>query len=115
VVVALAADVRTVDEHLAAVNLQQDTVTPPTSNDTIQVAFDPLEPVQIVSNNMEVYSRIYQSCVGGDQNARWTDRSNAKSAPNGHCYMVFLSERTWFQARRLCEEPPIPNHVMLSA
>eukprot|EP00299_Pterocystis_sp_00344_P007364 c2356_g1_i1.p1 GENE.c2356_g1_i1~~c2356_g1_i1.p1 ORF type:complete len:208 (+),score=34.97 c2356_g1_i1:38-661(+) len=73
------------------------------ANQTIQVAFDPLEPTQIVSQNLEVTSRIYRSCLGGDQNARWNDRSSSKSEPNGHCYMVFFAERTWFQARRACE------------
>jgi len=73
-------------------------------NDTVAVAFDPLSPAQIVSLNMEVSGRIYQSCNSmSDSSARWTERMNARSEPNYHCYMVFLSERTWFQAKRSCE------------
>lgn len=72
-------------------------------NDTVEVAFDPLEPAQIISGNMEVTSRVYQSCIGGDYSARWSERQSAKSSPNSHCYMAFMAERTWFQARRTCE------------
>merc|ERR1712226_1062247 len=61
-------------------------------NDTVAVAFDPLSPAEIVSLNMEVSGRIYQSCNSmSDTSARWTERMNARSEPNYHCYMVFLS------------------------
>jgi len=72
-------------------------------NDTVQVAFDPLEPAQIISKNLEVTGSIYQSCRGGDQSARWMQKTSPKSAPNRHCYMAFLAERTYFQAKRTCE------------
>jgi len=77
------------------------------ANDTVTVAFDPLQPAEIVSLNMEVSGRIYQSCnTMSDSSARWTSMGTGgslRSEPNNHCYMVFLSERTWFQAKRACE------------
>jgi len=75
-------------------------------NDTVTVAFDPLQPAEIVSLNLEVSGRIYQSCNSmADSSARWSamGAGNLRSEPNNHCYMVFLSERTWFQAKRACE------------
>merc|ERR1711988_1012119 len=52
-------------------------------NDTVAVAFDPLSPAEIVSLNMEVSGRIYQSCNSmSDTSARWTERMNARSEPN---------------------------------
>merc|ERR1711988_825189 len=54
-------------------------------NDTVAVAFDPLSPAEIVSLNMEVSGRIYQSCNSmSDSSARWTERMNARSEPNYH-------------------------------
>jgi len=72
-------------------------------NSTITFAFDPLQPAEIISQNLEVTARIYQSCVGGDQNGRWVDQSSSKGPINQHCYMAFNSQKTWFQARRYCE------------
>merc|ERR1711871_1176301 len=56
------------------------------------------EPVYstIIDQNLEVTGRIFESCNRGDMNARWANG-------NKHCYMLFLTEKTWFQARRACE------------
>merc|ERR1712048_105876 len=69
------------DSHSDVVaNIQLAQIDDNTSaNDTMEVAFDPLEPAQIVSGNVEVTSRIFQSCIGGDYSARWSDRQSAKS------------------------------------
>jgi len=73
------------------------------SQDPVVVAVDPLGPAQVISRNLEVTGRLFQSCTGGDLNARWIEKSSAHSSPNLHCYSVFLTEKTWFQARRACE------------
>merc|ERR1719265_662877 len=83
--------------EIALVQTSQD------GNSTFTAEYNPLQPAEIISRNLEVTNRVFQSCVGGDYNARWMDRSSAKSAPNMHCFMLFREEVTWFQARRACE------------
>jgi hypothetical protein len=63
------------------------------------------EPVfaTIVDQNMEVTGRVFESCNRGDMNARW-------ASGNKHCYMLFNTEKTWFQARRACEN--IGGHLV---
>jgi hypothetical protein len=100
---AVALKVPVADRIEAVADVQLETVADNVSNATIQVAYDPLEPVEIISQNLEVTGRIYQSCIAGDYNARWNEKTSSKSSPNQHCYMAFLAERTWFQARRACE------------
>lgn len=50
----------------------------------------------IIDQNLEVTGRIFESCSRGDMNARWANG-------NKHCYMFFSGEKTWFQAKRACE------------
>lgn len=56
------------------------------------------EPVfaTIIDQNLEITGRMFESCNRGDMNARWANG-------NKHCYMLFLSEKTWYQGRRACE------------
>eukprot|EP00300_Choanocystis_sp_HF-7_P036143 c5136_g1_i1.p1 GENE.c5136_g1_i1~~c5136_g1_i1.p1 ORF type:complete len:224 (+),score=28.71 c5136_g1_i1:47-718(+) len=90
-------------EHTLLVQQDVPSTDATKADETVQVAFDPLMPAHIIGSNLEITGKIYQSCTDGDFAARWIDRSSPKSVPNEHCYMVFLQERTWFQARRLCE------------
>jgi len=76
----------------------------------------------IIDQNLEVTGRIYESCSRGDMNARWTNWCPgpplppppgqdadfefpypSPCIPNKHCYSLFLQEKTWFQAKRACE------------
>jgi len=83
-------------------NMQVSVGVSQSGNATFGGAYDPLEPSEVITKVLEVQGRVYQSCTGGDYNARWYERSS-KSSPNMHCYMTFLQEKTWFQARRSCE------------
>eukprot|EP00300_Choanocystis_sp_HF-7_P023710 c245_g1_i1.p1 GENE.c245_g1_i1~~c245_g1_i1.p1 ORF type:complete len:225 (-),score=30.91 c245_g1_i1:33-707(-) len=62
-----------------------------------------LDVAEKIERNVEVTGRVFQSCTAGDVSARWVDKTSVNSAPNNHCYMAFLAEKTWFEARRACE------------
>jgi len=66
-------------------------------------SYDNTEPAQIVKSTLEVTGRVFQSCTDGDAQARWVEKTSTKAAPNLHCYMAFSEAKTWFQARRVCE------------
>jgi len=50
----------------------------------------------IIDQNLEVTGRVFETCNRGDLNARWANG-------NKHCYMLFTQEKTWFMAKRACE------------
>lgn len=50
----------------------------------------------IIDQNIEVTGRIYEQCNMGDMATRWTEG-------NKHCYMLFLSPKSWFSAKKACE------------
>lgn len=61
------------------------------------------EAAQLIKSTLEVTGRVFQSCHGGDVAARWVEKTSAKASPNLHCYMAFTDTKTWFQAKRTCE------------
>jgi hypothetical protein len=47
---------------------------------------------------MQFAGELWRACEDGDLNARWVGDSG-----NSHCYMLFNKKKTWFSARRSCE------------
>lgn len=47
---------------------------------------------------MQFAGELWRACEDGDLNARWVGESG-----NSHCYMLFNKKKTWFSARRSCE------------